>query len=80
MRPRWRRSAGHGEFDASGIAFDIAVQERDVSLLDFALSELFDELQMGLVGERNDQRAGGSFVEAMDDAGAERAADTGKIS
>jgi len=72
--------AGHGKFDASSVAFYISVKKRDVGLLDFAFGKLLDELQVSLIGERHDQRAGGAFVEAVDDAGAQRAADVRKLS
>jgi hypothetical protein len=71
--------AGHREFDASGVAFYISVEQRDVGFLDLAFGELFDELQVSFIGEGYDQRAGSALVEAMDDARAERAADVGKI-
>src|ERR1700733_1595070 len=70
--------ARYGQLDSPCLRFQFAVEQGDVNLLDLALLKLFHEFSMRGTGPRHDKRAGGSFVEAMDDSGAQWPADGGE--
>jgi hypothetical protein len=70
--------AGYGQFDSSCRRLQLAVEQRNVNFLDFALLKFFHEFSMRCVVSRHDERAGSSFVESMDDSGAQRSADGGE--
>ena len=63
--------AGDGEVDGSRGVVEAAFDESDVGLLDLAAAEGFAEFRVGEVVFGDEDDAGGLFVEAMDDAGAE---------
>ena len=65
------RVARDGQLDCSRLAIKISVQQRNVGLLDAALAKIVDELFVGGVGQRDDDQAGRSFVETVNDAWAE---------
>ena len=71
--------AADGEIDRAGGFGRGAPHEGEVFLLDGVGGELGDEGSDGLFVLGDDEDAGGVFVEAMDDAGAEFAADAGEI-
>ena len=70
--------AGYRQFDSSCRGLQLAVEQRNVNLLDFALLKFFHEFSMRCVISSHDQRAGSSFVETMDDSGAQRPPDGGE--
>ena len=70
--------AGYGQLDSPSLCFQFAVEQGDVNLLDLALLKFFHEFSMRGVGARDDEHAGGFFVEAMHDSGAQRPADGGE--
>jgi hypothetical protein len=70
--------AGYGQFDSSCRRLQLAVEQRNVNFLDFALLKFFHELSMRRVISRHDQCAGSSFVEAVHNSRAQRSADGGE--
>ena len=71
--------AGDREVDGGVVFFEMAVEESDIGLGDLALGEHLAEFAVGAVVFGDEDEAAGLFVEAMDDAGAEIAADVGEI-
>ena len=71
--------AGDGEGDGGVVFFEVAVEEGDVGLGDLAAGEHLAELAVGAVVFGDEDEAAGLLVEAMDDAGAEVAADVGEL-
>ena len=71
--------AGDGEVDGGVVFGDVAVDEGDVGFGDLALGEHLAELAVGAVVLGDEDDAAGLLVEAVDDAGAEVAADVGEI-
>jgi len=66
--------ATNGGGDGAGVAFKMTVDERDVSLFDAAGGELRGQLPMSGIVLRHHDESAGSFVEAMDDAWSQLAA------
>ena len=71
--------AGDGEGDGGVVFFEVAVEEGEVGLGDLALGEHLAEFAVGAVVFGDEDEAAGLLVEAMDDAGAEVAADVGEF-
>jgi hypothetical protein len=67
--------AGDGEADGGVVFFDMAVEEGDVSFGDLTAGEHVAEFAVSAVVFGDEDEAAGELVEAMDDAGAEVAAD-----
>ena len=63
--------AGDGEVDDAGGGVEMAFDESDVGLFDFAIAEGFAEFGVSEVVFGDEDDPGGLLVEAMDDAGAE---------
>ncbi len=70
--------ARYGQFDSSCRCLQLAVEQRDVNFLDFALLKFFHELSMRRVVSRHDQRAGSFLIKAMHNSGTQRPADCGE--
>jgi len=64
-----------GAGDLTDVLLDGALDEGEVSLLDFSVGELRGEMAVGCVGAGDQENAAGAFVDSMDDAGAQVAAD-----
>ena len=71
--------AGDGEVDGDVVFREIAVDQRDVGFGDLAVGEHLAELAVGAVVFGDEDDAAGLLVEAVDDAGAEVAADVGEL-
>ena len=71
--------AGDGKVDGGVVLFDVAVDEGDVSLGDLTLGEHLAELAVGAVVFGDEDETAGLLVEAVDDAGAQVAADVGEF-
>jgi hypothetical protein len=71
--------ASDGKGDGGVVLFDVAVDEGQVGLRNLALGEHLAELAVGAVVFGDEDEAAGLLVEAMDDAGAEVAADVGEF-
>jgi len=71
--------AGDGKGDGGVVFFDVAVEEGDVGLCDLAAGEHVAEFAVGAVVFGDEDEAAGELVEAVDDAGAEVAADVGEV-
>src|SRR6266566_4500636 len=71
--------AGDGEGYGGVVFFEVAVEEGEVGLGDLALGEHLAKLAVGAVVFGDEDEAAGLLVEAMDDAGAEIAADVGEL-
>ncbi len=71
--------AGDGEVDGDVVFGEVAVDEGEVGLGDLAAGEHLAELAVGAVVFGDEDDAAGLLVEAMDDAGAEVAADFGEL-
>ena len=78
MRVRRTGSRVMGLVTSPASCFRGSFDKREVRLFDLPLGELSGEMAVGSVGAGNQQDAAGAFVEAVDDAGAEVAADFGK--
>jgi len=65
------RITADGQIDAAMLSLQKALHQGDVGFLNGALAEGFTELGVGLVIFRYQDYAGGIFVEAMDDSGAQ---------
>ena len=71
--------AGDREGDGGVIFFEVAVDEGEVGFGDLAAGEHLAELAVGAVVFGDEDEAAGLLVEAVDDAGAEVAADVGEL-
>ena len=71
--------AGNGEIDGGVVFFEVAVEEGDVGLGDLAAGEHLAEFAVGAVVFGDEDEAAGELVEAVDDAGAQVAADVGEL-
>ncbi len=72
--------AGDGEVDGDVVLGDVAVDEGEVGLVrPGGAGEHLAELAVGAVVLGDDDEAAGLLVEAVDDAGAEVAADVGEL-
>lgn len=69
--------AGDGGVDGAGFEADGALDQGEVGFADFARGELVGEVAVSGVGAGDEEDAGGAFVEAVNDAGAEVACDRG---
>ena len=72
------RIAFDGRIDAAPIAARRSVDEREVHFLDFARGPLRGEVAVRGIVERDQEDSTGVFVEAVDDAGAQRSTDAGE--
>src|SRR5215472_6887793 len=70
--------ARDGALDPSGVLFDVAVHQGEIDLAHQAAGELFREAMVRSVVLRYQEDAAGESVEAVDDAGPQRAADAGQ--
>jgi hypothetical protein len=70
---------GDGEAYGGVVFFDVAVEESDVGLGDLTAGEHVAEFAMRAVVFGDEDEAAGELVEAVDDAGAEIAADVGEF-
>ncbi len=71
--------AGDGEVDGDVVLCEVAVDEGEVGFGDLAAGEHVAELAVGAVVLGDEDDAAGLLVEAVDDAGAEVAADVGEM-
>jgi hypothetical protein len=71
--------ASDREGDGGVVFFQVAVEEGEIGFGDLTLGEHFAELAVGAVVFGDEDEAAGLLVKAMDDAGAEVAADVGEL-